>query len=435
MQKICLSLPTNRACAATVSALIEEAGYAADTFAVEVHVLILDSSDEATFARHAEAASGARPDVIVHHLNESAQRDLLSRTVRGADVSDPDRLLDLMLPDGVAYGACTNRAFLFSSALGCASIHRRDSDSRYQELGGRKIFPIQHELGTLGKRAIDAADAVSETDLDLSHAHQPVVLAGASFVGEMSVDIDEIRQLDPEVYYDVVGLWAPSRASAAERRALVDESFLGAENATFTKDRATLTVVDPMHVDMCNIAFHSVHEQLPLPPAKQTIGSDYFLFHVIRHAALPGVHHNRHIVNYYTPERRTPDGFVDYQTRLVKFFLSMPYLHHVYDAMAKAGKELVRDRASLDVARIAGFVRESMLLSTEENAGKLDEIDRAYRKLGGKYERLADLLSGQRRQLIDAAVRDMDDFAFLIDNWRSLVRSARSAGVLQPAGT
>ncbi|GAA4943536.1 hypothetical protein GCM10023238_06810 [Streptomyces heliomycini] len=48
-------------------------------------------------------------------------------------------------------------------------------------------------------------------------------------------------------------------------------SFKGAGTLPFTGDRSTLTLVDPMHVDMANIAFdRNVYERLPLPPATAT---------------------------------------------------------------------------------------------------------------------------------------------------------------------
>lgn len=268
MRRICLTLPTNRACAATISAIREEARYAAEQFGVEVHLLILDSSDRPTFAEHAELVGAARPvpNVVLHHLDEDTQRDFLQRVIKEAQVAEPELLLDLMLPAGVSYGACTNRAFLIGSALGCESVHRRDSDSDYQVLDGEPVFPIHHELRSLGRRAIDAVDGVSENALDPAHAHKPVVLVGSSFVGELSVDISEIRELDREVYHDVVSLWAPADWSARQKRDLVEESFTGAGTDPFVADHSTLAIVDPMRLDMCNISFQQVHERVPLPP-------------------------------------------------------------------------------------------------------------------------------------------------------------------------
>src|SRR4051794_27448182 len=121
MRRICLTLPTNRECAATISAAAEEAAYAAGRFGVEVYLLILDSSGEATFAQHAEVVAGEprTPGVVLVHLDEAAQRRFLERVIGEAGVARPGHIAELMLPAGVSYGACTNRAFLIASALGC----------------------------------------------------------------------------------------------------------------------------------------------------------------------------------------------------------------------------------------------------------------------------------------------------------------------------
>ncbi|MEY9945856.1 DUF6271 family protein [Kitasatospora sp. GAS1066B] len=428
MRRICLTLPTNRACVATISAIHEEARYAAEQFDVEVHLLILDSSDERTFAEHARvvAAAAPLPNVLVHHLDEAAQRAFLQRVIKEAGVAEPELILDLMLPAAVSYGACTNRAFLIGSALGCASVHRRDSDSDYQVLDGERIFPIHHELRSLGKRAGDAAAQVTESTLDPAHADKPVVLVGSSFVGELSVDISEIRELDPEVYHDVVSLWAPADWSAAQKRALVEESFTGAGTEAFTRDHATLAVLDPMRVDMCNVSFQQVHERVPLPPATETIGSDYFLLHLVQDARLPGVLHNRNIVNFYTGERRTDAGFLAYQLRFTKFLLSMLYFNACYARMAAAGESLLDEQQQVRAGTVAEIVRQSAGLDRTENIQRLERLDRCYRTLGGRYAAFADLLAARRGQLLDEARLDIENFALLIDAWAALVRASKA---------
>ncbi|MGA4838232.1 DUF6271 family protein [Streptomyces sp. G45] len=428
-RRVCLALPTNRACAPVVTALGGEARYAAAHFGVEVHLLVLDSSAPDDLTAHAQALAEFRdvPGVVVHHLDEDRQRDFLRRVVHAADVLKPDLLLDLMLPSALSYGACTNRAFLIAAALGCASVHRRDSDSAYQVLDGEPVYPIHHELASLGRRAADATAAVTGTDLDPAHHDKPVVLVGSSFIGELSVDIGEIHDLDREVYYDVVSLWAPQDWPEARKRDLVDESFRGAGLDPFTEDRAVLTHVDPMRVDMCNISFHRVHEQIPLPPATDTIGSDYFLLHVVYDATLPGVLHNRTIVNYYTGERRTDSGFTAYQNRFTKFFLSMLYLNHVYAEMERAGSALLDERHDVRADQIARLVRDSARLDTAENVHRLDVLERSYRKLGGKYAAFADALPARRERLLAEARHDMEDFALLIEAWAALIRAARAA--------
>ncbi|MFH8611545.1 DUF6271 family protein [Streptomyces sp. NPDC018029] len=436
MRRICLTLPTNRACPQTIAAIGEEAAYAVAHFDVEAHLLILDSSDPATFAEHTLAVR-ALPDVprvVVHHLDEPAQRDFLRRVIDKADVAKPELVLDLMLPDRLSYGACTNRAFLIAAALGCESVHRRDSDSRYQTVDGEPVFPVHHELMSLGRPAKEAAHGVTESALEPRHAERRVAMVGSSFVGELSVDIGEIHRLDPEVYYDVVSLWAPDHWTEAEKRDLVDDSFRGAGSAPFERDHALLTLVDPMRVDMCNISFHDVHERVPLPPATDTIGSDYFLIHLVHDAALPGVLHNRNIVNYYTAERRTDAGFLAYQTRFAKFFLSMLYFNHIYDRMAAAGEALLDDRGHVRASVVAGFARESTGLDQAGNVRRLDRLDTAYRSLGGRYAEFADHLATRRERLLDEARSDIEDFALLTEAWEALVRVSKATGPLLTAG-
>lgn len=429
MRRVCLTLPTNRSCAETIRAVAEEAAHGARHFDVEVHLLVLDSSEAPVLAEHRQAVAALppAPGVVVHHLDETEQRTFLSEVISRSGVAAPDRMLDLVLPSRVSYGACTNRAFLIAEALGCDSVHRRDSDSRYQYLDGRPVFPLHHELTALGRRASDVAGLVSRSRLDPAYAHRPVAMVGGSFVGEMSVDVEEIRRLDPAVYHDVVGLSVPDGYPEIWRGNLIEESFRGAGTASFTGDLTTLTSVNPMRVDMCNIGFaREVYGRVPLPPATDTIGSDYFLIHVVHDARLPGVLHNRHIVNFHTGERRSDAGFLAYQVRLAKFLLSAPYFNAVYARMAAAAEELLDAEGQVRASLVAGFVRDSTALDRVENAERLDVVDRSYRKLGGRYAEAADVLAADRERLLDEARSDMEEFALLIDAWEPLTRSTKS---------
>ncbi|MFE6665183.1 DUF6271 family protein [Streptomyces sp. NPDC057697] len=435
MRRICLTLPTNRACAATIAAVGEEADHAAERFGVEVRLLILDSSGEETFGEHAEVVRTARraPNVITHHLGEAEQRDFLRRVIHRSGVLKPELMLDLMLPAGVSYGACTNRAFLIAASLGCVSVHRRDSDSTYQVLDGETVFPVHHELASLGRTAADAAGGVSETVLDPEHAPKPVVMVGSSFVGELSVDIGEMAELDRDIHHDVVSLWAPGHWSDERKRELVDESFRGAGTTPFTGDHSTLTRVDPMRVDMCNISFlHEVYERVPLPPATDTIGSDYFLMHLVHDGTLPGVLHNRNIVNYYTPERRTDAGFMAYQLRLTKFFLSMLYFNFIYERMAAAGASLIDDEYHVRPEAVAELARRSAGADRAENVRRLEVLERSYRRLGGRYAEFAGVLAARGERLLEEAQADIEDFALLTEAWQPLVRASRSIATIGP---
>jgi hypothetical protein len=190
-----------------------------------------------------------------------------------------------------------------------------------------------------------------------------------------------------------------------------------------------------MRIDMCNIAFHrDAYERVPLLPALDTIGSDYFLMHAVYDAGLPGVLHNRHIVNYYTEERRTDAGFGAYQLRFTKFFLSMLYLNHIYERMAEAGATLLDGEGRLRSEAIVELARESARLDTADNRWRLETIDRCYRKLGGRYAAFAESIALGYEELIDRARADIEEFALLTEAWPTLVRAGRqAAGTLAPA--
>ncbi|MEU8518852.1 DUF6271 family protein [Streptomyces sp. NBC_01216] len=432
MRRVCLTLPTNRACSPTITAVAEEAAYGARRFGVEVMLLILDSSEDPVLAEHRQVVEAlpAVPGVIVHHVDEAGQRSFLREVTARSGIAAPDRVLDLMLPPAVSYGACTNRAFLFAEALGCSSVHRRDSDSRYQTLDGEPVFPLHHELASLGRPAADLAGQVTRRRLDPGCADRPVSLVGASFVGAMSVDVEEIRRLDPGVYRDVVGLSVPTGYPEIWREHLIEESFRGAGTASFTGDRTTLTSVSPTRVDMCNIGLvREVYGRVPLPPATDTIGTDYFLIHLVHDARLPGVLHNRHIVNFHTDERRSDAGFLAYHLRLAKFLLATPYLDAVYARTAAAGEDLLDTEGRVRASTVAGYVRESGGTAGARSAERLGLLERSYRTLGGRYSAAADVFAARRDRLLTEARDDMRDFALLIDAWDALVRAAARHGV------
>jgi hypothetical protein len=73
-------------------------------------------------------------------------------------------------------------------------------------------------------------------------------------------------------------------------------------------------------------------------------------------AGLPGLLHNRHIVNFHTAERKSDAGFLAYQLRFAKFILSMYYFHFIYQRMT-----------SDDPAEVAALARASTWQPREPN--------------------------------------------------------------------
>lgn len=432
MRRVCLTLPTHRPCAATIAAVADEAAYGAREFGVEVALLILDSSPAQVLAEHREAVAALPPypGVSVHHLDEDEQRGFLRKVAGRSAAPDPDRLLELLLPSRISYGAVTDRAFLLAESLGCTSLHRRDSDSRYQYHGGEPVFPIHQELTHLGRRAADLKGSATRSKLPPRSEERRVALVGGSFVGEMSVDVAQIREADPETYRELVGLSLPERYPEIWRGHLIDTSFRGAGDTAFDGDRTVLAPISPTRVDMCNVALdHEIYRRVPLPPATDTIGTDYFLLGLAHDARLPGVEHNRHIVNFHTAERRTDAGFLAYQLRFVRFLLAKAYLNAVHARSAEAGDALLDGANRLRTVAVTDFVRDSLARDPEEDAHRLGTIEGAYRRLGGRYAEVADALAARRAPLLAEVRYGVADFAFLLENWQAMTRACSDAGL------
>lgn len=433
MKKICLSLPTNRRCVEAITLLAEEAKYAIDTFSVDVCLLVLDTSKKSDLLdnRNAILSVGSIPGLQVIHMDEQEQATHLRAIIDASNGDEKgnlntEELIQLMLPQSVSYGACTNRAFLLAKALGCTSVHRRDSDSCYQKYNGQYMFPIYHELNSIGQVASSCVEKVTEHTLSGSLNDKSVAMVAGSFIGEMSVDLAEIQSIDATAYHSLVALWADSETTDEQKKELVQVSFKGAGTERFKQDYSLLGVVDPMRIDMCNICFFGIQEQLPLPPVTETIGSDYFLMHVLKHTQTPGVYHNRHIENYYTKERKTDEGFMKYHARYVRFLMSMPYLHCIYSSLQECGEQLLTESGRINITKLTNFIEQSLNLGDEENRQKLTIAYQTYQRLGGRYAEFAKTIPALCEQWQQKTEQGFKDYIHLILSWRGLMSSAES---------
>lgn len=429
MSTACLALPTNRECSETISLLYQEALYGADVFSHRVFLLIIDTSEGNALVSNQEAVAQLKntDKVEVIHLTREDQAKYFSCLFATCSGFDENTLSELMLPEGLSYGACTNRAFLFAQSLGCDSLHRRDSDCTYQKLDGKTVYPIHQELLALGKVAGSLNDPSIDNYLSTDQINQPVAMVAGSFIGEMSVDIHEIKEKDYNVYFNIVSLWSEQGASITQKSELVEESFKGAGNKQFNKDMAQLGTLDPMRVDMCNISFFGVHEVIPLPPAKDTIGSDYFLHHLVKHSTLPTLVHNRHIVNFYTPDRKTDSEFYKYHRRYAKFILSMPYLHRAYRVLEDYGSEkLLVDGNLINHQKVCEAIECALGIDDSYSHEVFESLIFNYKKLGGRFSSLANKLNDEKNKLYDQSKKDMQDFLYLAKLWPKLINNAKN---------
>lgn len=497
MKRICLALPTNRLCAVAIAGLLEEAIFAVRHFEVEVVLLISDTSPSevlqanalalqqaidqqtkdcllpaASLARlHCLHYAPAQQRTILHSIcqqalaksdeadqgyeantsnnsNKLEKLDLAhelggfsaTRLARNVPQQHAEKLLQALLPDAVSYGAATNRLFLLAAYFGCSSLHRRDSDSRYQLYQGEKLFPIAQELRYIGIPADQAAAQVDQIIAAPCLPTYPVVLVGASYLGELSIDVAPMFARHAEAGYKIVGLFAPSHLPDAEKRRWVDDSYLHTGQTSFYQEKAELGHAHSFLIDTCNLCFSQLQEVFPLPNACNTLGSDYFLMTLMNLAGLPAVHHHRHIENFYTPERRTSQGFIEYQFRLVKFLLYMSWLHAVMQALAaefgpnytilRTAVLLPEHAASTALAKLyAIFACPKPAAELEqENRYKLFILQQQYQDLGDEYAAFASALEGRAEDLLNECAADYAAYAEFARAWPSLIAAAKKLG-------
>lgn len=434
-RRVCLAIPSNRECRAAIAALANEAAAVAHVPGLNVLVLISDTSGAADLAANTEQVQQSRIESgqKLIHLSAADQTSFLQRMLAASELESAvcQRLQALLLPHAVSYGAATNRLFLFAASLDCESVHRRDSDSHYLHKDGLPRFPLQQELRFLGRESHHLGDEVNQVDAHLPEQACPVMMVGGSYSGEASIDIMPMYQANPALCHEILGLWAERGMSAAEKQVFNDRMFLRRKHDAFEHDLAILTTADADErpVDMCNVSFYAIHEQVPLPTAPGTIGADYFLIDLLRALALPVVHHNRNIVNYYTAERRTEAGFIDYQTRLARFYLYMSYAHEIVAGLSAAPGRFIDSQWQIEHAQLADLIEQASTCCDQENAEKLDVLCRALPQFGPAYTVVAREIDAQRTALLTQAKQDMLDFAFLVRHWPRLIQSSKKTAL------
>ncbi|MBM3116488.1 DUF6271 family protein [Jeongeupia naejangsanensis] len=425
MKKICLAMPTHRECAQAIRNLVDEAAFAVSRFDTEVCVLVSDTSEPAALAANAAMVGQLQtpPGVSLIHLPRDRQDRILADVLRRAGCDAV--IAALMQPDGVSYGAATNRLFLFAEYFGCSSLHRRDSDSHYQSSDGQPVYPVYNELRFIGLPAREAVSNVDEVVIDAAHAIGPIRMVGASYVGETSIDVMPMFNRNEAASYEILGQFAPFHLDAAEKRRWVDATYIDNGQSRFEVDRAELAYAHSFLIDACNFCFYDIHAQVPMPPALYTIGSDYFLFSLMDALQLPVIHHNRHIDNFYTDERRTPQGFIDYQFRMVKNYLYMTWLHDAIAAIRANAETVLDARRALAPAALWMHLARPIEPLLRINREKLDILVYNYQSLGDEYAEFAAQLQIRRDVLLDEFSRDVTDFATLARVWPSLMNAAR----------
>ncbi|MCE0556405.1 DUF6271 family protein [Motilimonas sp. E26] len=423
-RRICLAMPTNRACAEGIEAIVREANFAVHRCGVEVILLIADTAADDALVINKQAVLRQQtltvPGVKLIHLDREQQFTILHNVTR--HLSNGEKIVQQLLPRDASYGAATNRLFIFAESYGCDSVHRRDSDSGYQTKEGEEVFPIEHEIAFA---KLDVLESSWRVEQSLSAQHlpeQPIYISGASFVGERSVDVEPLLERSESAFYDVLGLMCPLQFSQQQKQLLVQNAFSSKATA-FEKDKVELVQGQAVNIDMCNICFTDIYRLIPLPNCSETIGADYFYLQLMKYEKLTFVQHNRHIDNFYTPERRTVSGRVIYQLRLVNYLLYMSFNHALFAYLKQSGQLVLNVNGGAAPANevLLQAIKAVQPTLSYELKQKLDLIIAAYEPLGDEFTQTALFIKQSQQSMINKVLSDINAFADLVEIWPTII--------------
>ncbi|WP_142928704.1 DUF6271 family protein [Exilibacterium tricleocarpae] len=410
-----MALPTNRACANAITDLYREAEYAVRHFPVAASVLIVDTStDSALAANRAAVNKLPRTDGIsVAHLDNNTQVSLLLQ------ITTEPSLVRQLLPETCSYGAATNRLFLFANWLGCQSVHRRDSDSRYQRCDQDAVYPIAAELPHIFCDKLESSWMLEQPPP--ARALEPNWIVGGSFIGPPSVDLSGLKQASRSILAKLLKLTVPDgieipgdvllrRFDSVAEPHLVDE-FTLQDHAKF-------------RVDLCNIAFRDIQQHLPVPNITDTIGSDYFSLELLRRAGRVPVMHNRHIVNQYLDNRQAEQSQPIYQRRLVNYVLYMC----LFNWLAKAATSVFTDAHEIRLQPLRDRIGAAYDETRAQVENHLDQMTAWHLTLPGMYREMGRTLRTRRNPILTWYKEEVKQFEALLGAWPTLMLRARELG-------
>ncbi len=419
-----LYVPTNRRCTEQIGELLAEAGVIAATRGRCVAALVEHAEEPWTPEHAAALASADRPErVSVMHATREATARFLRAVVARARVGPQvaQRLGDLLDPDGVAYGAGPNKAALLAIALGADVVHRRDSDVRADHWASGPAYPCVPESEVIG------------TPVSAPGVDGPVLFAGTSSFGNPPHDRRDLMAAGEGFVVDLELLASPGES----HEALLNETRAYLVRDPMTRYQDDFTELDPGgRTTMSACAMAGVFRQLPEMPMRGTLGTDYLRRNLLRFCGSPIMFHSRKVVHRYDPGRAAQADAAavnDYAHRDLRHLIVWPVLasHH---RRIQHEPQRFMTAGCVDVDAYCDSLHSSLEASLPVMAGVPARFADVYRRAAAAA---GDAAAGVRLlgvaesvesgpDFVGEVVAGLDDFAFLVRYWPSLVQAAEA---------
>lgn len=422
-----LYVPTNRSCVDQVDQLVAEAQLltAADTSCA---LAVIEHGDAPWVERHRDALARRARGVGAFHLTTAATSRFLRAVVEelGLARSTADRLLSLLHPNEVAYGAGPNKAALLAAALGCDVLHRRDSDVRVDHGQAGPAYPCVAELGALGRTP-------HELGLDRqAAAAERVEFVGTSCFGSPPQDRRDLLAAGERFLVELELLAAPDDSPERLKEEL--RQYLTVDPATrYTEDFYELDPHGRTVMSACALA--RVFRELPEMPLAGTLGTDYLRRNLLRALGRPLVFHSRKMRHRYDEDRARqtdPAAVNDYAHRDLRHLILWPILVRHHDTLRRSPELFLTAAGGLDVASYADSVavaRDHVAPAVADLPFRFGAIYRAAagvvgdRVIAARLHGVADSVESGP-DFVQEVLDGVEDFCLLLRHWPDLVDAA-----------
>lgn len=394
-------IPTNRSVAFCLPGYITEVDIGQQMYSMRIPLLVLDSGDKLIEEENREICCSLRrrhPTVSLHHIPWKEQRTLIKELTKSAGVSaDWEKLL---LPSYCDYGAMMNRIVLLAAAAGCDVIHRRDSDTCIQN---ERALPLVRELELL----------------QATH-HKSTAIFGSGYVDEWNLDIRSFAENDPVSFSDFLACLSipyDAHAQYIERTIQGSRDYFAVDGEETTFNEETLP-------EAGNFAVRSLQDAFPSPLAKQTLGTDYFLFKMAEVLGLGAAFHNRRVRHQYHNARRNRDYTFEYLRAIAKLCDHSPVYWYLK-------QHLLQTRRSHGVSVQKLRSEASRFLSSDLEESRYHR-EAAWDKFLGSivskhFPSFTDTLRRERSTILDECGSDYLIHSRLITVWPDLISAAKNS--------
>ncbi len=430
LNRHCIVIPTDRECALPIREFYDEALYAKEKLDLDCCLVVIDTSDDESRSKNWQVINELRKkkEVKIYYFNPADLDAYIDKIITHPRlVNDRDKLSSLLNPEGCSYGAAANRTFLIAASIGSEYLHRRDSDTIPQKINSGRVFPIAQEYRFLGKTVNEIKQKVDIIEYSSPLDSVPVFLVGAGYIGEWSTELKELYDYSPELFYGHFCLTMPDKEKEYVIN-WVNRHYFEENPKPFTSDKTELVARNGL--DIGNHALYRIFHELPVVPAKDVVGADYFHRQILLTLNLPSVYTNRHLVHFHTKERTTLEWFVKHQLRIVKYLAYRPYMHEFFRNIYKNKEKVFDNAGSFNNPIIAESVFKASEIDNNHSRDLILRQSQLMKKVKiEKYQVLYKAIIEQKEPILEELKNDIKDFAFLIYKWKDIIYAAKEIDV------